>query len=275
MGKKWLLIGAAAMLAGICGCKGGNEGSKTTAAASSGPEAGEETKEETKEETGTDKVQDLWDVDEGTDGMESGKETEDDREEVQPGEEAEEEQNDFRTGTWDGLTFTNSWLNLVITFPEGTRVFSEEDMRKLVGQSDEILVNSGNDEDIQAKASEALNIYDFMVTMPDGRSSVQLAYMNAEKVASGQQISAADCLEELAGELSAIGDMGYEVSGMEKAEIGGRMFDKFSANLMGGALYQEYYGIRVGDYVAMMTVSYEEAEKSQVDQMIQGIRAVR
>ena len=79
-------------------------------------------------------------------------------------------------------------------------------------------------------------------------------------------------LEEMAGELASVKDMGYEVGALEKAGIGGKTFDRFTARLMGGALYQEYYGIRVGDYVAILTASYEENGKAAVEELIGGIR---
>ena len=81
-------------------------------------------------------------------------------------------------------------------------------MRALVGTSSEIIVNGGGQGDVEGELSQALNVYDLMVTMPDGKSSVQLAYMNTKKAAPDRDISAADCLEEMAGELSASGDMG-------------------------------------------------------------------
>ncbi len=105
----------------------------------------------------------------------------------------------FTVGTWDGLTFTNPWLKVSIAFPQGSKVFSAAEMRALVGTSSEIMVNSGGQGDVQGEISQALNVYDLMVTLPDGKSSVQLAYMNAKKTAPDREISAADCLEEMAG----------------------------------------------------------------------------
>ena len=85
-------------------------------------------------------------------------------------------------------------------------------------------------------------MYDLMVTMPDGKSSVQLAYMNTKKAAPDRDISAADCLEEMAGELSAIGDMGYEISPIEKREIGGQVFDGFRQALWAGLCIRSITG---------------------------------
>ncbi len=274
MQKKWLWIVTAAVIGGTCACSGGGAVKESSEAA-----VGQLTVQEEPEETTEDETQ-------GTQAMEGkAEEPESDNRETdntlndsvisEDKEEDEGEYGQFQTGSWDGLTFSNLWLHVEITFPEGSAVFSEEDMRKLVGDSDEILVNSGNYEDIQAKASDALNIYDFMVTMPDGRSSVQLVYLNTEKLVSGQEISAEDCLAQMAEDLSAIGDMGYELGEIEKAELAGKEFARLSASLMGGALYQEYYAVRAGDYVAVLTASYEEEGKAAIQRLIEGIRQVQ
>lgn len=253
--KKWLWAAAVLVIAGACGaCKGGT--GDESPAATDRLEAAAQGQGETAEAPVT----------------ESGEQERDGKE--SPETAADEEQGGFTTGTWDGLTFHNPWLGVSIPFPEGSKIFSEEEMRQLVGTSEEIQVNSGDFEDIREKVSRALNIYDLMATLPDGRSSLQLAYMNAKMADPTREITAADCLEEMARELSAIGDMGYEVSPMEKKEIGGKIFDGFSASLMGGALYQEYYGIRVGDYVAILTVSYEGSGKEAVEAVIRGIESL-
>lgn len=271
MRKKWLWIVAAAVIGGACACSGGGPGKESSAAAKE-----ETTAQEEPEETTEDATCETQTAEGKVEEPESGNgETDNPLKASVISEDQEEEGGEygrFRTGTWDGLTFSNPWLGLEITFPEGSAVFSEEDMRKLVGDSGEILVNSGNYEDIQEKASEALNIYDFMVTMPDGRSSVQLVYLNTEKVASGREISAEDCLAQMAEDLSAIGDMGYELGEIEKEELAEKEFARLSASLMGGALYQEYYAVRAGDYVAVLTASYEEEGRAAVQSLIEGIR---
>jgi len=312
MQKKWLWFVAAAVVAGACACSGGGAGKGNSAAAQEGLTAaeggaagditggtaenggaGDKTGGTAENEGAGDKTggargaggapgesgtghgekgAEDGETDNGGSGEDKGIQNPD-KEDGAGG--TGDGYGQFRTGTWDGLVFSNPWLNITVTFPQGSAVLSEEDMREMVGESDDIVVNSGNYEDIRPEASKALNIYDFMVTMPDKKSSVQLAYMNAEKVAPGQEVSAGDCLDQIAGELSAIGDMGYELGDMEKVEIAGKMFDKFSASLMGGALYQEYYAVRAGDYVAIVTATYVEEGKAAVEALIEGIREAR
>ncbi|MCI8837442.1 MAG: hypothetical protein HFG74_05190 [Hungatella sp.] len=293
--RRLWLIGALAVL-GLCACKGrGAEGGAETSvvrenaledngtktgtggAEAGGTQSGAGDGKGGVAQSGAGNVENGGSQSGAGDGKNGGKDGENGEgtrkeEDFDSGERHETGNGEFRTGTWDGLVFVNPWMGVAIPFPEGTHVFSEEEMRSMVGESDAIAINSGDWEDVEEKAANALNIYDFMVTMPDGRSSVQLAYMNAEKVDPNGDISAADCLEEMAGELASVKDMGYEVGALEKAGIGGKTFDRFTARLMGGALYQEYYGIRVGDYVAILTASYEENGKAAVEELIGGIR---
>lgn len=263
MRKRWLWLLAAVMV-GACACGGGNEKDKTQAF-----------EQESSRTEGEGETEHPGDEDrESETSKEGSRETKSEEDADNSQAEEGQEYGDFQTGVWDGLTFINLWMKVTVAFPEGTSVLSEEDMRKMVGNSSEILVNSGNYEDIRDKVPKALNIYDFMVTLPDGRSSVQLAYMNAEKAAPGQALSAADCLEGMAEELSAIQDMGYEISELKKKDMGGHTFDWLSASLMGGALYQEYYAVRMGDYVAVMTISCDENGRALAEEILEGIRAI-
>lgn len=270
-GFRWLWIGAAVFAVTCVGC-GGKTGNNESLAVTKeeAPMEGDGGAEENKDET--ERKEETLGESAETPDREDGKGNA--LEASQADGENDSDWRAFTTGTWDGLTFENPWLNLSISFPQGSKVFSAEEMRQLVGARDDILVNGGSYEDIREKVPQAVNIYDFMVTMPDGKSSVQLAYMSVANVAPGQEISAADCLEEMAGELASIGDMGYEIQPLEKREVGGQSFDWFSASLMGGAMYQEYYGILAGDQVAVLTATYDEAGREAVETMIRSIEPV-
>ena len=38
-------------------------------------------------------------------------------------------------GSWEGRTFTNSWLALSLTLPEGSYIYTDEDMSLILGAS--------------------------------------------------------------------------------------------------------------------------------------------
>lgn len=188
----------------------------------------------------------------------------------QGGKEAED--SGFVMGSWDGLTFTNPWLDVEVSFPQGSHVFSGEEMEAILGTSQEILINSG-DGDNRLKPEEAWNVYDFMVTLPDGRSNVQMVYQNVEKAGMSRDMTAEEYLAEISGELAAIDDMRYEIGEPREVKIGEQTFLKLSADLMGGTMYQEYYTIRKGSYMATLTISYLPDARPAVEELEAGMTA--
>ena len=179
----------------------------------------------------------------------------------------------FQTGTWDGLVFTNPWLGLKITFPEEAYIFTEDEMKSVLGAGQDILVNNGNYTESQLTMAEALTVYDFMVSLPDGQSNVQMAYENIKLTTGGKGIEPKEYLEIVFSNLESIKDMQYEMGEMTEVEIGGKTFAKLPASLMGGAALQEYYSTRIGDHMATMTFTFVEDSAAVIEEIVAGIEA--
>ena len=92
---------------------------------------------------------------------------------------------EFSTGSWDGYIFTSPWLNLTFTFPEDCTISTEEDIKKVLGTGQEILVNNGVSNEVQYKVAEFTTAYDFMVILPDPSSNFQLVHENISVAALG------------------------------------------------------------------------------------------
>lgn len=189
--------------------------------------------------------------------------------------EEEPEAGEFGLGMWDGLEFTNLWLDVAILFPEGSHVYTGEEMEGILGTGKEIFVNSGDSRDVEQRIDDILILYDFMVTLPDGRSSVQLSYDRLDLSGTGRQISAEEYLDEMSRQLSSIADMQYELDEIENVKLGNRDFAKLSGSLIGGAMYQEYYSACMGDYMAVLTASYLPESKDVVEELIKGMTAAK
>ncbi len=227
MKKKWLcFMMAAGLIMNIAACGGSADTAGTTAQSAETTKAEEETKaEETEAATAA----------ESTEAAEN-----------EAGE-------DFATGTWEGNVFTNEWLNMKITFPDGITIMTEDDIKQVVGAGAEVMVNSGDYSEAQLKLSEAMTVYDFMVTLPDGGSSVSLMY---EKNLLGSQMDGEAYLNTVKDQLSAMADMQYECEDVETVDLAGNSFARLHTSAMGGAMYQDYYSMNKDGRLASMIVSY-------------------
>ena len=146
-------------------------------------------------------------------------------------------------GSWEGRTFTNSWLALSLTLPEGSYIYTDEDMSLILGAGQEILVNNGTYTDEQLEQGNIITIYDFMAALPDGQSSIQLVYENTRYSARGKDMTAAQYLD-----------------------------DKLSTSI-DEKMCQEFYCRRIGNRMATLTISFLPESQSMIDEIVEGIAA--
>ena len=179
----------------------------------------------------------------------------------------------FQTGTWDGLVFTNPWLNLQIAFPEGTHIASEEEIEATVGAGAEVIVNDGLYTQEQMDVSNALSIYDFMVTLPDQVSNIQLMYENTV-LAGEADISAADYLDIISQQLVSLESMQYEILESGQAVIAGEEYEYLDLTALGGTLGQSYFCRRKDSYIVSLIVTYIESSFQDVVDILNGAVAV-
>ncbi|MCI8664647.1 MAG: hypothetical protein HFG69_15615 [Hungatella sp.] len=175
-------------------------------------------------------------------------------------------------GSWEGRTFTNSWLALSLTLPEGSYIYTDEDMSLILGAGQEILVNNGTYTDEQLEQGNIITIYDFMAALPDGQSSIQLVYENTRYSARGKDMTAAQYLDEIAGQLTAISDIQAEVGEKETVELAGETYDKLSTTIDEN-MCQEFYCRRIGNRMATLTISFLPESQSMIDEIVEGIAA--
>lgn len=178
---------------------------------------------------------------------------------------------EFSTGSWNGHTFTSPWLNLAITFPEDCTISTEEDIKKMLGTGQEILVNNGVSNEAQYKAAEFTTTYDFMVILPDQSSIVQMLHENVSVAALGKSMSAEQYLDSVKAQLGALEDYGYEFNDYEDVNIGGQTLTKFSVSALGGAMLQDYYCISKGKYISSIIASYIPDSTETIEAVMAGV----
>lgn len=178
---------------------------------------------------------------------------------------------EFSTGSWDGYTFTSPWLNINFTFPEDCTIGTEEDIKRITGAGQEVLVNNDIVKESQTKISDFTTVYDFMVTLPDQISNIQLLHENVSIATLGKGISEEDYIKTLEEQLKLLTDFQYEISDTETVELGGRTFTKLPVSALGGAMLQEYYCISNGKYISSLIVTYVPESADTVQSIIEGI----
>ena len=175
-----------------------------------------------------------------------------------------------KTGVWDSNVFTNEWLNFKMTVPEDSRIMTKDEMSSAIGTLESTYINGGDEENL----SKYANIYDCMVILPDGMSSIQLIYENTAKTTAGKNIKAEEYLDILKEQLTTAGS-DYVLSDPTTKELAGRTFTFMSTTFSGGAAIQDYYLVKEGNYMATMLISYPSTYQSTIDEIISSITTAK
>lgn len=184
-----------------------------------------------------------------------------------------DENDGFVMGTWEGRTFSNTWLDMSLTLPMGSYIYTDEDMSLIVGAGQEVLINNGSYTDDQLKEGNIITIYDFMAALPDGQSIVQLLYENTRYNAKGKDMSEGEYLDEIASQLTAISDIQVEIGEKEEVELAGKTFTKLSLTIDQKCL--EYYCLRLGNRMATLAINYTPESQAMIQELVDGITAVQ
>lgn len=182
---------------------------------------------------------------------------------------------EFSTGSWDGYTFTSPWLKLAFTFPEDCTISTEEEIQKVLGAGQEVLINNGVANESQYKVVEFTTAYDFMVFLADQTSNIQMVHENVSVATLGKGISAEKYLDAVKTQLSALKDYGYEFEEYETVNMGGQTFTRLSISALGGAMLQDYYCLSKGKYISSIIVTYTPDSAESVESIIAGVTAAK
>lgn len=186
-----------------------------------------------------------------------------------------DEQDGFATGTWDGLTFTNPWLDMSVTLPEDSYIYTENDISVVLGAGQDVLINNGTFTDDQLKEAEIITVYDFMAAFPDSQGNIQLVYENTRYSPDGKEISEAGYLDVIAQQLASIEGMQFEIGEKEEVTLAGKTFTRLSTASMDQTMRQEFYCLRLGNRMATLTINYTPDSESMVRDLVAGITTAK
>lgn len=174
-----------------------------------------------------------------------------------------------KAGVWNENVFTNEWLNIKMTVPEDSHIMTKDEMSNIIGTLASTYINDGGEENL----SKYANIYDCMVVLPDGMSSIQLIYENTAKTTAGKNITADKYLDILTEQLSQQAD--YVMSDPTTKDIAGRTFTYMSTSFNSGAGIQDYYLVKEGNYMATIIISYTSSMQETIDGIVSGITTAK
>lgn len=164
----------------------------------------------------------------------------------------------FDAGSINGNVYSNDYLGLTFTAPEGWTYASDEEIAELMGTSLDIVTDDESAQELAAQAT----IYGMMANSADELNNVQVVFENM--ALSGGKMTAAGYIKILSAQLDSLyGNMGgtCTVGEAKTIQIGGKDYSyvDIAVDISGVALEQSYACHRIDDYmVSIIVTAYEE-----------------
>ncbi|MDR0906629.1 MAG: hypothetical protein LBN00_10755 [Oscillospiraceae bacterium] len=149
-------------------------------------------------------------------------------------------QGSIRTGTWSENTFTNEWINIKVTLPDGWRALTAEELQQSVGAGEEIIVNNGTNQ-AALDVAKMRTAYDFSVMAEVGVPNAMLMYENLALSPLTKNLDESGYFDSMKTQFEAMADLGYSVLESDETVIAGEKYFVGKLSLMDGAAYQNYY----------------------------------
>lgn len=188
------------------------------------------------------------------------------------GEEKKEEVTAER-GTIEDNVYTNESMGVKLTLPEGCTLFSDEEIKQVIGNGADIMEEAGTDSEA-VENSLSGTIYDVIAVTADQTANIQIIMEDTENTA-GRALTAKEYSEVMINSLkTAYAGAGVEMGEAEITEetLGGMEFSKVSVSVNG--MKQEYHTHQVGKYVLVFTVTYTETAAEAVQQFLDSVTAL-
>lgn len=159
---------------------------------------------------------------------------------------------DFVRGKWDGDTYSNEFLNLKFTKPDGWKAASDEEVAEIMGLATEYSEGGTAFSEAYAKAQ---NVYDMMTSNDTDKASVIVMAENLALSVGGTSYDEKAYADVVSGQLEAQSSVKYAPKGSEEVTIGSNQYLMMTMSVNDGAMNQYYLMRRVGKYMATVIIS--------------------
>jgi len=176
-------------------------------------------------------------------------------------------------GLWDGTTFSNEWLNMKFSFPEGSTAASTDVIKQNMGASaNGVTINPGdNSGSIEGTPTM---VYDGLIVLDEQGSNLQILYITASSLGIG--MTPENYLATLKTQFESTN---YVCNDVETVDIAGQSFYKlpmtYADDSVEQTIHQDYYCMQKESYFVNFIVSYFSDTTDTIDQVIAGITALK
>lgn len=167
---------------------------------------------------------------------------------------------DYQEGTFDGLSYTNTFFNFTMTYLDGYEVYSDEMLSQTLG----ITV-----EQLQAQSVNE-TMYEYMVAPT---SQTPLFQFYVEKYKFTTMATYDDFVAQVVQQFTSQEEIDYTVGGVVDVDMNGVIMKKIPLHINAGyfVVNQDIYMVKRDSYVGTLMITYLDIHKEEVEEVIQSI----
>lgn len=171
-------------------------------------------------------------------------------------------------GSWSDTVYTNTFLGLSYTLPEGWVAASDEEILDIMGLGAEVL---GNEEALQSALEKQQTVYDFMVQDSATGSNISISFENLSLTIGGSNFSEKDYANAVTSQLKALEELSYVVGDVEEVIIGEKTFWVVPASVeyQGISMQQNYYLHKEGNFMCCIILTNMAPDTQTPEQLLE------
>lgn len=182
-------------------------------------------------------------------GKEGEKTTNDNTTNITNEQPAQEQKVEFSMGEWNNNVYTNNFLGLKFSLPQGWTYSSDEEIAEMMNLGIELL---NDDQKAAAELSKLTSVYYIAANNPNTGDSVAVM---SEK--PSMDVTTEFYINQLKSHLSTVESVNYEIGEISKEKVADREYDTIIAttNVSGIKVAQKYYVYKMDEYFVAIIVT--------------------
>ncbi len=164
-----------------------------------------------------------------------------------------QETTNFSMGSWDENVYTNEFLNVKLTLPEGWEYSSDEEIANMMSVSTEAAFG---DKEFLAEVAKLTSVYYVVATDPNTGNNLSII---SEKPLV--DVTLDYYMENLKTQLSAVDSIRYEMGETAKTTLGTVEYDTLVVTAPDYGMTQKYYVHKEGKYFVGIIITAKSADE--------------
>jgi len=176
---------------------------------------------------------------------------------------ADNNSSNLELGKWENDVYSNNFLDLKISLPEGWTIATNEELAKMMNIGADIVAS---EDKYLAEVAKQTGIY---YASASNQSTGESILVFSEKPLRDATMK--EYIDATAANLTKLTTMKYSIKGTSTATIGSRTYDTLTVEVEDAGITQRYYAYKQGKYFVGIIITSVSGE-STIDEIAKNIK---